>query len=190
VTFSVDRADPRDIQMIRRKDLSPENWELACDAYDEDPTQDYFLIGDEVGIEAYGAGHYPWDELVKLIGVYVLAGKPLEPLLEKLHPEPEKADREQLERLVHGYKKGKGYVPGMLDKARQIARLIRGGIVRRGPSTESSSDIDLYVNRSITRLKEQGLSYAQIHRLLKKRGYPYTRADVERLAGIDPVRPE
>ncbi len=140
---------------------------------------------------SYGAAHYPWDGLVELIGAYVLVGEPLEPLLEKLHKEPEKVDREQLTKLIHGYKQGKGYVPGMLDRARQIARLVRGGPVRSGPSTKKLSGLDLHIAWLIIGLKEQGLSYTQIHRELRKRRYyTYTCADVERLGGINPPRPQ
>jgi hypothetical protein len=190
VSVSVNRSDPNEIQTVRRKDLSSEEWEQACHEYCEDPAQDHFLIGAEMTVQPEGAAHSPWDVLVKLIGVYVLTGEPLEPLLENLHPEPEKADREQLERLVHGYKQGKGYVPGMVDKAQQISRLIRGGTVRRGPSTPGLSERDLRAAWDITWRKEQGWSYAEIHSWLEKKRYPYTRADVERLGSINPARPE
>jgi hypothetical protein len=181
VSASVTRPDPEEIHTVLRKECAPEEWERICNEYGEDPTQDYFLIGAEMGLHAEGAKHYPSHMLVELIGVYVLTGAPLEPLLEKLHPEPEKADREQLERLVHGYKKGKGYIPGMMDKAWQISRLMRAVAVGRGPSVGRLSELDLHVAWSINQLKEQGLSYAQIHRGLKERNYPHTRADVERL---------
>jgi hypothetical protein len=92
--------------------------------------------------EARGGQWHPHPQLVVLIGAYVLQrcvyasergddwGSILQ-LLSKLHPRPSEANRQQLAQYLYGrqrIKNGK-LVPegdGFLNRARQIAALVRG----------------------------------------------------------------
>jgi hypothetical protein len=186
-TASVYRPDPQHMREVRREDLSAEEWRRACEEHREDPDQGAFWIDAETGTYPHGARRYPADVLVKLIGAYVLAGEPLEPLLEELHPNPREADREQLERLIHGHGAGSKRVPGMIDKARQIARAVRGGRVGPGNIGEVSQE-DMFAAWQVSWLKSQGRSYEEIHELLKSDGY--TKSDIHWLGSLDVKMPE
>jgi hypothetical protein len=90
VSAYVYRPDPDEV-VFRREDFTEEGWVAACEAHGEDPSADVFVT-DSVGVHPQGAKQAPAEILVKLIGAYVLAGLPLGPLLEKLHPDPEEVD--------------------------------------------------------------------------------------------------
>lgn len=190
ISFELNRPNPEFIQKVRREDFSGEEWKQVCEEYGENPDQDHFWIDAEFGFYVHGATRAPADVLVKLIGTYVLADKPLEPLLEKLHPEPETVDKEQLERIIYGKMDGDRHIDGLWDKVRQVARIVRGGTIRRGPSTESLSTEDVLTAWNISRLKEKGFTYQQIHEhgRFVRRGY--SLKDIERLGAIDPTQPE
>lgn len=187
ITADVYRPDPEFMQVVRREDLSAEEWKRACGEYGEDPDQDHFWMDAETGIYPHGAMRFPSEPLVQLIGAYVLVGKPLEPLLEKLHPRPEAVDREQLERLIHGHK-AKRYIPGMLYKVKQVARAVRGGTIREGPPAGELSQMDLLTAWRVSFFKQRGLSYTEIHEAVKKDGY--SLEDVQRFADMNPTKPD
>jgi hypothetical protein len=162
VSASVYRPDPDDV-IFRREDFTEEAWVEACEAHGEDPSTDVFLT-DSVGVSPQGAKQTPAEILVKLIGAYVLTGLPLDPLLEKLHPEPEEVDRDQLRAFIYGRTtEGGRHTEGMMDKVRQIARVVRGGTVRKGPPTEELSRKDLQAAWEIASWRSQGYADEDIH---------------------------
>lgn len=184
----VSRPDPRDVYELRREDLPQQEWEQACETYGIDPEQDSFLVNAEIGISPQGATRHPPDFLSALIGAYILSGKDLEPLVERLHPTPETLDWDRLRNLVYDNgKEGQKFVPGMWYKARQIATLVRGGTLRKGPPTESFDEDELFAARRISWLKKRGLSYKQVHERLKR--YGYSLEDIHRLGKISPPEP-
>jgi hypothetical protein len=85
-----------------------------------------------------GGHQSPAEPLTTLIAVYVLSRMPLEPLLEKLHPNPTAIDRDQLNKLIEGKKTANRHDPGLKSRARHIARAICGGEVRGGQTLENS----------------------------------------------------
>jgi hypothetical protein len=81
-----------------------------------------------------GASPAPPAPLPALIAAYLLAGKPLQPLVEALHPEAHEADLQKIEDRIQGER-------GLSHNAEQIAILIRGGKVGRGtPPTDTSPE--------------------------------------------------
>jgi hypothetical protein len=139
-----------------------EEWERLCAKYGKDPitTEEFITAVDSYWVK--GASPSPPDPLTNLIAMYVLADRPLGPLLERLHPAPERVDRDQLKGLVHGKKVGNGYVPGIKDKARSIARLVRGGNLRTGRSTGNVSSDEQGAAYRIQALRRQGATEAEI----------------------------
>ena len=188
VSAYVHRPDPDEVAVFRREDFTEEGWAEVCEANGENPSADAFLT-DYVGVQPQGAKQNPAEVLVKLIGAYVLAGLPLDPLLEKLHPEPEEVDRERLRGFIYGRTNENGrYIDGVMDDIGQIARVVRGGPVRTGPTTGELSREELQTAWEIAQWKNEGYSNRQIHEFLEPRGY--TRAEVDRLGNLRPKKPD
>lgn len=133
-------------------------------------------------IDPLGAGQFPPEPIVALIAVYILADLPIEDLLQKLHPEPEAADLEQLKVHIEGKKSKSGHIPELRSKARQVARLIRGGTLKPGPPTGELTTKEQFCAGVIHAWRESGHSDAQIHEAL--RGYDLTREDIARLGNL------
>ena len=72
----------------------------------------------ELGFESpSGVSWRPAEPLPTLIAMYLLSGRSLEPLLEALHPQPEKANREKMRKLVEDIKRReKGKTPASLGR--------------------------------------------------------------------------
>jgi hypothetical protein len=171
ISDEVSRTDPEEVHEIRREDFSEKEWQELCKEHGIDSAQESFHVGAEMGIFSYEAARFPADPIVVLIGAYVLADKPLAPLLDALHPEPEQVDRQQLDILINGSGEGKKHVPGMWYRAQQVAQLVRGGRVRSGRPPEKLSDKDVMTARRIAELKKSRLGYEEIHQRLAALGY-------------------
>jgi hypothetical protein len=99
-----------------------------------------------------GAGQAPAEPLTTLIAVAALAGYQLPALLKKLHPDPNSIDNERLEQAVRELR----------NKARQLARLVRGGNIRRGPSTEELSLLEQFAAWEIYGMTQAGRTETEI----------------------------
>jgi hypothetical protein len=185
VSYSVE--DSSYAPVIYKKDFTDEEWEEVCAEQGvESPTVERIILEDMSAIP-YGARKAPAEILVKLIGAYLLADKPLEPLVEKLHQTPGTVDWEKIEGDLHGYAtKTRNHIPGMLDKLRSIATEVRGGIRRTGPFKELS-DKDMEIASKINQMQRLGFTRGEIYEELKNKGY--TRSDVDRLTKAQPERP-
>jgi hypothetical protein len=99
-------------------------WESVCEQHGQDPAVEEFKV--PVDKTQYGgAAWYPHDVLTRLIGSYALSGRPLDQLLEKLHPGFTTADRDAAEEKRDE----------VLHKARQLAAMVRGNrqATKQGP---------------------------------------------------------
>jgi hypothetical protein len=128
----------------------------------------------EMGIEdgtltvPLGGQQTPLEPLPALIAAYILADEPLEPLLEKLNTRPETVDKEQIQALIEGKKTSKGHVRGLKSVAGLIARGVRGGEIRGGPTTgEFSTKIQNGVWYS-QQLAQRGFTAKAIFERLKE----------------------
>jgi hypothetical protein len=139
----------------------------------------------ETGIEEgtltipMGGQQTPLEPLPALIGAYVLADEPLEPLLEKLNPWPQSVDKEQIQKLIEGGRTTKGHIRGLKSVAGMIARGIRGGAIRSGPTTgEFSERIQngVWYSRQLT---QRGLDPATISERLREAGF--TREEISQI---------
>jgi hypothetical protein len=144
----VAKDEHRDPIIWPRGLMSDEQWKNICERAGGDFNSDRLELWDARFVEPVGATQTPPEPLTTLIGVYVLAGLPLPSLLDRLHFAPESVDEAELARHIEGEKaKRPGkvgkmrphQVPGLKTKAAQVAQLVRGKTLRRGPSTEESS---------------------------------------------------
>jgi hypothetical protein len=172
------------------RDRMPDaQWKEICARFGKNPDFDSFELWNESFVEPAGATQSPQEQLTTLIAVYVLAGLPLEPLLESLHFAPEKVDIAELKRHIEGEKVRKlsrsgrlssQQIPGLKTKAAQVAKLVRGGSLRRGPSTGEVPPRDEGIVWYIQQRVEEDVPDDEIYRELKeKRGL--TRDEYARL---------
>jgi hypothetical protein len=185
VSYSVD--DRYNVPVIYRKDFTAEQWEAACEEFGASPSEERIIM-EKLWATAHGAKKAPAELLVKLIGAYVLTGKPLEPLVEKLNHAPETVDWEKLDNFIHGYSApSRTHVPGMFDMLRKIATEVRGGTRRLGRFYELF-DREVETASTIADLRRAGLNREEIYEWLKDKGY--TRSDVDQLSKSRPERPD
>jgi hypothetical protein len=150
-----------------------EKWRELCEEHGQDPSLDYFFAPHAPIFFPEGATQNPPSPLTELIATYILAGKPLEPLLEALHPNPDEVDQDRLDRAVDD----------VWHKAGQLATLVRGGFLRRGPSTGELSQSEQNAASFITSQLQQGVPEREIYDLLRKRGY--SRQEITRLKNLN-----
>jgi hypothetical protein len=192
-------------ETLRREDYSEEEWARICEEFSQPDIGEelnYYDTPDAPSMKTYGASSKaPWRGLVVLISTYLLMGRPVQPLLDVLHPDPSRFDgkqpedeeqrkaREQLEKKV-----------GQLELlATQVATLIRGGTVKQSPPTEGLSGEELELAYEITEMKERGFSYDQIYERLRERElddpqqdteWEYSRGYIENLGKFNLRRPD
>jgi hypothetical protein len=150
-----------------------EEWRKLCEEKGQDPSLDHFFDSYAPIFFAEGATQNPPSPLTELIAVYVLAGMPLEPLLNVLHPNLAELDQERLDQAVDE----------LWHKAGQLATLARGGIIRRGPSTGELSLKEQNTASFITSQLRQGVSETEIVDLLRERGY--SQQEITRLKNLN-----
>jgi hypothetical protein len=78
--------------------MSDEDWKVLCEKVGQSSNSDCFALWDTPLVEPAGATQSPPEPLTTLIAVYLLAGLPPEPLLDKLHFAPETVDTAEIER--------------------------------------------------------------------------------------------
>ena len=142
----------------------------------------------ETGIEEgtltipLGGQQTPLEPLPALIGAYFLADEPLEPLLEKLNPWPQSVDKEQIQALIGGKKATKGHTRGLKSVVGMIARGMRDGAIRPGPTTgEFSERIQngVWYSRQLT---QRGLNPARISERLREANL--TREEISQIQSL------
>ncbi len=169
----------RDPIVWSRLGIPDEDWKAICQRFGKDPASDRFELWDARFVEPAGAAQSPQEPLTKLIATYVLAGLPLEPLLERLHFAPGTVAKVELKRHIEGEKVKKQrngktstqHIPGLKTKAAQVARLIYGGTLRQGPSTGELSPSEQNIVWYRQQRVREGVPDTKIYQELKeKRG--------------------
>jgi hypothetical protein len=156
---------PSASRTYRRAELPPgeegdRKWRELCEEHNQDPSSSSIFVLEAPTTFAEGATQSPPWPLTELIALYVLVGKPLDPLLEVLHPDPAKVDEERLHKAIEALRL----------KAGQLATRVRGGIVRTGPSTGELSPLDQNAARFINRRAGEDASETETRKLLKELG--------------------
>jgi hypothetical protein len=128
-----------------------------------------------------GVRPVPGDGRTELIAAYLVAGFDPEPLIEKLRRDPEKLDREKLGRVLYGDEKNRK--PGLLERAEQAARLIRGADgIGRWPAEFSVAEME--ARHRILDMRAADLSDQEIIERLSREGTPISMADLKWLVGL------
>lgn len=166
---------------------SEDEWRELCQQYDQDPTEDSFVVMNVHSSFPVGASPQPPEPLTALIGVYALAGGDMETLLEALHPGV--ATEEVVQRVrkhVEG-KKRPDKMDGLKTVAGQLAKLVYGEPARGAPSSPLSA-VELDAARYITRLQKEKQStqaiMAKLRNHKKDDGSSFTEDDVLRLGNL------
>jgi hypothetical protein len=125
----------------------------------------------------------PGHGLTELIAAYLLVYGDPEPLIEKLHLDPDSLDREKLRKHIEGDKDNSK--PGLLGSAENVAILIRGGKHVRSGLPAGEFDVDeQIINRRIRQGLQEGHSDQQIIELLAEEGISTSKAVIKRLARV------
>jgi hypothetical protein len=121
-----------------------------------------------------GAEQHPPEPLTRLMATYTLADEPLKPLLGALHPDPSKVKQERVKQAVKELR----------HKARQVATLVRGGEIRRGPSTDGEASENHLIAWLVHHQRELGQSNDEIHGWLAQHGYDVPLKEIRRLGRL------
>ena len=149
-----------------------EIWRKLCERHGQDPSVDHFFAPVAPIATSEGASQIPPEPLPELIALYVLSGEPLHPLLESLHPNPSEVNQVRLDQAVEE----------LWHTAGQLATIVRGGVIRRGPSTGELAPIEQSIARFISKQLREGVSEAEIYELLRKRGF--SQLEIRRLRDL------
>jgi hypothetical protein len=149
-----------------------EIWRKLCERHGQEPSVDHFFAPVAPIATSEGASQIPPEPLPELIALYVLSGEPLHPLLEALHPNPSDVNQVRLDQAVEE----------LWHTAGQLATIVRGGIIRRGPSTGELSPSEQSMARFISRQLREGVPEAEIYELLRKRGF--SQLEITRLRDL------
>jgi len=144
------------------------------------------LVDLENDITTYGQGTFPRGatqnpphQLIALIAAYVIEGKPLDPLLEKLHPPRIDANQQRdLEKKVDNLRL----------VAQHVAKLVRGGVVRTGRHTGELTPREQAAADYITSKTRDGMSEADVDQTLLDRGF--SKNEIYRLRRLQIDYPE
>jgi hypothetical protein len=174
-----------------RSNFSEEGWRRLCEEADVDPAWESFVVDLKPSASPVAFGGAPWRGLVYLIAMDVLMNESIDPLLDELHPNPDKVNREKL------YKEKHGLVTQLRASARELAKLVRGGKGGPGQPPRGVSPWELKVAwKMIHPLAQEGLSPEEILGKLKEDGsvdfvkpalgYELTVSDVKELEKLLP----
>lgn len=135
-----------------------------------------------------GTRRVPHEPLPELIALYALAGEPLEPLLEILHPDhPRAGENRELKKAL------KKKLEELRTITGHLAIMVRGGSVNKGRPSEQDP-MDQAAGRYVTKRSGKSATDEEIARELAEYlpEQRYSEADVERLREFDlePDRPD
>ncbi len=151
----------------------------------------------------HGSKPTPWEGFLYLITMHALMHDSVEPLLDALHPEPQKVDREQLYYKETVGPKGKvkkdGYIYNLKLYAERIAKTVCGAEVRTGhhPGEVSPEEMWGALNLIAPLAAEMGYSDKEIYWQLKEHlldeedrflGVKYTVPEIKRLRNLFVMR--
>jgi hypothetical protein len=141
-TYNVERGFP---EISRREDHSEEPGTELGERHgfgsEEDAAE---VLTGTAGVERGGRAPSRW--LIALIGAYALAGRPLKPLIQKLHPRPSDADEDELDLKAKS----------LLEAADHLATLVRGGRLGKGNRPDDMPNRDVFAAWFVRGIEESG----------------------------------
>jgi hypothetical protein len=171
-----------------RELVSPERWEELCAEQGEDPDSTDTLY---VHMDRRFVGKAsPWPDmhLVRLIGAYLLCARSwneIELLLERLHRRSREPDIEKIKRHLTGETPRRDRDDALLPITRRLAKLVRGGEVKRGLDPGPLDSVDHTVARHIRHLREQGVPEEDIRSVMREE-HKVPEDEISRLSTIFP----
>jgi hypothetical protein len=171
--------EPEEELLLYRRMFYKFDWEQMCSNYGYDSAPNTLLVEGTGTTQPCGANRTPARPLVRLIAAYALVNESLKPLLDTLHPNPTSIVENKLSEKVDQLELVAG----------QVATLVRGGTLRRGPSTEGVSREEQGIAWSISQRREEGASDEKILQEIAYMGhYAYGRCltedDISRLGDL------
>lgn len=163
---------------------SEEEWKELCEEHGVDPVREKFAVSLEPYTLPLDSTVNPPPGLTQLIAMYALRNVSLDPLLDALHYNPSKVDREGLTKDVEK----------LQHYARRIAKRVRGGTVSKGGGKPDPKESwhELFAKwYCIDPLREKGWSDQEIldelsvQKLRKEDGEAFSLEDVRRLGGLN-----
>jgi hypothetical protein len=173
---SLDEPEEEELFLYQRM-FYKTDWEQICEAYGYEPAPNRLLV--EGANLAYGANQTPARPLVRLIAAHALVYDDLKLLLDILHPDPASIDEKKLSDKIDELELVAG----------QLAKIVRGGTLRRGPSTEDVSSEELRIAWVISAKRKEGVSDERILRETARMGHHVygrclTKDDISRLGDL------
>jgi hypothetical protein len=154
-----------DWEIYYRSDHSEEQWQRLCEQEGVDPATTESLKIDLVpSAHPRGAKVTPSEGLVYLMAVHAIMNDSIESLVKALHPNPDEVDLGEL------YKKRdkdratqNGIVTNLKTSAEQLAKVVRGGKLRKGMPPPEVSRWELWMAWDLIHpLAEKALANEQI----------------------------
>jgi hypothetical protein len=178
--FVVKREVP--LNLVHRRDELPDSvWRELRAQHGTDSTAAEIVEEAPTIIEApVGGSRIPPEPLPSLLAAYALSGEPLGALIDKLHPPGADVDREALSKALAAVQERLELAAG------QLARLMRGGEVKRGAPPGDLSWPEMWAakrireDRALNRPDEEILQSLQAHPELSK----LTKEGFSRLANL------
>jgi hypothetical protein len=177
-------------EVVHRSECSKEEWEELCEQHGANPKETDALEVPTVESSPAGLNRTPPEDLAALIAAYVfspdgLKRRPLEPLLEALHPDPTAANMKQQRKKIKELKKVAG----------QVVMIVRGGRVERSRPIEEVSRSKHFLAWHIQELDSEGISSDEemLERLREWWGEEmddFTPKDIRWLRSLKLPRPE
>lgn len=105
-----------------RKEMTPDEWRRICEEYHLDPDANAHEIPYRCEVAPFEAPFgipkdHPAEPLPALVGTFALTGWDIGELIEVLHPIPDRADHQEIEKVRKG----------RVRQAQRLAVLVRGG---------------------------------------------------------------
>jgi hypothetical protein len=170
----------------RRDLVSPERWEEICAEHDKDPASTEVIHVPVDRLWLRGASPFPAKPVVRLIAAYLLCASTqpqVERLLEKLHPKPSEADQDKIMKLLTGETPQSRRDEALLPIAKRIARLVRGGAVKRGLNAGPLAPFEHSAAAFWRDERERGVPEEEIRRVLRE-DYGVGEDEISRLGEI------
>ncbi len=166
-----------DWEWFYRKDFSEEEWRKLCETGGADPDLEEVFLRLDTSFHPSGVRKQPYRVLTYLIALHVLMGGSVNPLLEALHPATEELDWEEMRKELYGER---GVVTTLKNSANQLATVVRGGKVRRGPPPGEVSRKEQWIAWYLIRpLADREYTNEQILTELVDEGYLEEGEDTE-----------
>lgn len=129
-----------DWEWFYRADFLEEDWRKLCEEASVNPEADEHYLQLRPSAVPEGVHSSPSESLTRLIALHALVNGSMNSLVNVLHPYPDEINWKRLNEQLYGHHKDprqRGHVKTLRHGATQLAKLVRGGDIRRGPPPPS-----------------------------------------------------